>query len=57
MKNYDIQPDMQKDTHFTQTRFGPNLFYPKKCVNHDKSEFLTKQRKRPKRPRKCQKVT
>ena len=30
---------------FTQARFDPKLFYPKKCVNFEKSEFATKQRK------------
>ena len=30
---------------FTQARFDPKLFYPKKCVNFVKSEFATKQRK------------
>ena len=30
----------------TQASFDPKLFYPqKKCVNYDKSEFVTKQRK------------
>ena len=51
---------MQKDTHFTQTRFVQKLFYPKKSVNYDKSEFLTKQRKVPTDPesaKKCQQVT
>ena len=35
----------KKDNYFTQARFDPKLFYPKKCVNFDKSEFATKQRK------------
>ena len=37
--------DMEKDNCFTQAKFQPKLFYPKKCVNCDKSEFATKQRK------------
>ena len=28
-----------------QARLDPKEFYPKKCVNFDKSEFATKQRK------------
>ena len=31
---------MQKDTIFTPTSFLPKLFYPKKCVNYNKSEVL-----------------
>ena len=38
-------PDMEKDNFLTQARFVPKLFYPKKCVNFDKIEFATKQRK------------
>ena len=30
-------PEMQKDNFFTQRSFEPKLFYPKKCVNYDKS--------------------
>ena len=45
--------DMQKDTIFTPTSLVPKLFYPKKCVNYDKTLFLTKLRKRSKRPKKC----
>ena len=33
--------DMEKDTIFTPTSCVPKLFYPKKCVNYDKSEFST----------------
>ena len=29
--------DMQKDNFFTQTWFEPTIFYPKKCVNYNKS--------------------
>ena len=39
------EPDMEKDNFLTQARFDPKLFDPKKCVNFDKSEFATKQRK------------
>ena len=28
---------MQKDNYFTPTGFEPKIFYPKKCVNYDKS--------------------
>ena len=35
---YRIQlQDMQKDNLFTQTWFEPNMFYPKKGVNYNKS--------------------
>ena len=34
---------MEKDNFLTQARFDPKLFYSKKCVNFDKSEFATKQ--------------
>ena len=37
--------DMEKDNFLTQARFDPKPFYPKKCVNFDKGEFATKQRK------------
>ena len=37
--------DMEKDNFLTQEKFDPNLFYPKKWVIFDKSEFATKQRK------------
>ena len=37
--------DMEKDNFLTEAMFDPKLFYPKKCVNFDKSEFATKQRK------------
>ena len=33
-----------KRNTFMQTRFEPKLFYPKKCVNWQKSEFTTKQK-------------
>ena len=32
-----LRPDLQKDKKFTQTWFVPKIFYPKKCVNYDKS--------------------
>ena len=32
-----------KKTIFTQARFDPKLFYPKKWLNFYKSEFATKQ--------------
>ena len=35
----------KKHNVFTQARLEAKLFYPKKCVNFDKSEFATKQRK------------
>ena len=37
--------DMEKDNFFTPARFEQKLFYPRKCVTCDKSEFATKQRK------------
>ena len=37
--------DMEKENLFTQASFEQKLFYPKKCVNCNKSEFATKQRK------------
>ena len=46
--NPPLPPNSQtwkKTIFFTQTRFDPKLFYPKKCVNFDKIEFATKQRK------------
>ena len=36
-----ITADMQKDNFLTQKRFMPKYFYPKKCLNLDKSEFTT----------------
>ena len=39
---------MQKDKNVTPTSFVPKLFYPKKCVNYDKSEFSTNSVKGPK---------
>ena len=36
---------MEKDNFFTPARFEQKLFYPRKCVTCDKSEFTTKQRK------------
>ena len=30
---------MQKDNFFTQTLFVPKNFYPKKCINYDKSSL------------------
>ena len=51
---------MEKDTIFTPTSCVPKLFYPKKCVNYDKSEFSTNSLKGPKdqnSDKKCQKVT
>ena len=39
------QADMEKDNFFTPARFEQKLFYPRKCVTCDKSEFATKQRK------------
>ena len=39
------EPDMEKDNFFTPARFEQKLFYPRKCVTCDKSEFATKQRK------------
>ena len=35
----------KKTIFFTQARFHPELFYPKKCANFDKSEFATKKSK------------
>ena len=52
--------DMQKDTIFTLTSFVPKLFYPKKWVNYDKSEFSTnrvKGQKDQNSDKKCQEVT
>ena len=40
-----LTPYMVKDHFFTQARFDPKLFYLEKCLNFDKSEFATKQRK------------
>ena len=37
--------DMEKDNLFTQASFEQKLFFPKKCVNCNKGEFATKQRK------------
>ena len=51
---------MQKDKNFTPTSFVPKIFYPKKCVSYDKSEFLTNSVKGPKyqnSDKKCQEVT
>ena len=31
--------DMQKDKFVTQTWFQPKVFYPKKCVNYNKSNL------------------
>ena len=39
------EADMEKYNLFTQASLEPKLFYPKKCVNCNKSEFATKQRK------------
>ena len=39
---------MQKDTIFTPTSLVPKLFYPKKCVNYDNSEFSKNSVKGPK---------
>ena len=36
---------MEKDNVFTQAKFQPKLYHPKKFVNCNKSEFATKQRK------------
>ena len=41
----DFPPDMEKHIFFTPARFEQQLFYPRKCVTCDKSEFATKQRK------------
>ena len=41
---FHFKPDMEK-TFFTQGRLEAKLFYPKKWVNCNKSEFATKQRK------------
>ena len=41
-------PDMQKDKFFTQTWFDPKIFYPKKCVNYDKSSLRQNSIKGPK---------
>ena len=58
---YRIQlQDMQKDNLFTQTWFEPNMFYPKKGVNYDKSNPRQNSIKGPKdttSAKKCQKVT
>ena len=35
---------MEKDKFLTPARFEQKLFYPRKCVTCDKSEFATKQR-------------
>ena len=51
---------MEKDTIYTPTSFVPKLFYPKKWLNYDKSDFSTKCVKGPKdqnSAKKCQKVT
>ena len=33
------EADMEKDNFFTQTWFEPKIFYPKKCVNYNKSNL------------------
>ena len=33
------QADMLKDNFFTQTWFEPKIFYPRKCINYDKSNL------------------
>ena len=51
---------MQKDNFFTRARFEPQLFYPKKCVNYDKSILRQNSVKGPKEPnsaKKFQKIT
>ena len=45
----------EKRHNLYTNKFGAKLIYPKKCVNYDKILFLTKLRKRPKRPKKCNK--
>ena len=40
-----LNSDMKKFNLFTQAKFEQKLFYPKKCVNCNISEFVTKQRK------------
>ena len=41
---------MQKDNYFTRARFEPKYFYPKKCVNYDKSTLQQNSVKGPKEP-------
>ena len=42
----NIRTDMgKKHFFFIKARLEPKLFYPKKCVKCNKSEFATKQRK------------
>ena len=41
---------MQKDNLFAQTCFEPKIFYPKKCVNYDKSNSRQNSIKGPKDP-------
>ena len=51
---------MKKDTIFTPKSFEPKLFYPKKWVNYNQSEFSTNSVKGPKdenSDKKCQEVT
>ena len=44
------EPDMQNDIFFTQTWFEPKIFYPKKCVNYDKSNLQQNSVRGPKDP-------
>ena len=37
--------DMEKTIFFTPARLEQKLFYPRKCLTCNKSEFTTKQRK------------
>ena len=49
--NSDTFRDMKKDHFFfTQTWFEPEIFYPKKCMNYDKSNRRQNSVKGPKDP-------
>ena len=50
-----LQPDMQKDNFFTQIWFEPKIFYPKKCVNYDKSNLRQNSVTGPKDPNSAKK--
>ena len=50
IKNFQYPVPTTKQTwkktfFYTQARFDQNLFYQKKCVNFNNSEFATKQQK------------
>ena len=53
---FAFNPEMQKDNFFTQARFEPKKIYPKKCVNHDKSNSRQNSEKGPKDPNSAKKA-